>query len=185
MRLFPYKHWLLCGLGALLPPFHVSAWQFHEPQRRLWLKSARGGWIAIVPTGESSFFYFHCDLSEDQAAGISPRELRKEPMQQLFFRGAFIVLERSEYEATGGRVSTGDSPLGIPSGFARRAAGRLGGRRTSPATRSLQFGNLLDFVSAGTRDKMGKNVKLNLTKLLNNNRWQLKWMQSSSYNKRF
>lgn len=31
--------------------------------------------------------------------------------------------------------------LGIPSGFARRAAGRLGDRRTSPAARSLLSGS--------------------------------------------
>lgn len=51
----------------------------------------------------------------------------------------------------------GDLPLGIPSGFAQRGAGRLGGRRTSPATRSLLFGNLLDFVSAGgeKRESLG------------------------------
>lgn len=40
-------------------------------------------------------------------------------------------------------------PLGIPSGFAQRGAGRLLGHHTSPATQSLLFGNLLDFVSAG------------------------------------
>lgn len=51
---------------------------------------------------------------------------------------------------------SGDLLLGIPSGFARRGAGRLGGRHTSPATRSLLFGNLLDFVSAGG----GKNGKI-------------------------
>lgn len=50
---------------------------------------------------------------------------------------------------------TGGLPLGIPSGSAQRGAGKLGGRHTSPATRSLLFGNLLDFVSAGGR-KMGK-----------------------------
>lgn len=62
----------------------------------------------------------------------------------------FIVLEPSEYE-------TGNLPLGIPSGFARRGAGRLGGRHTSPATLSLLFGNLLDFVSAGgeKRERLG------------------------------
>lgn len=32
-------------------------------------------------------------------------------------------------------------PLGNPSGFARRGAGRLGDRRTSPATRSLLSGS--------------------------------------------
>lgn len=46
------------------------------------------------------------------------------------------------------RVVTCNLPLGIPSGFAQRDAGRLGGRHTSPAAQSLLFGNLLDFVSA-------------------------------------
>lgn len=52
-------------------------------------------------------------------------------------------------------VRTSDSPSGIPSGFARRDAGKLGGRRTSPATLSLPFGNLLDFVSAAREEKQG------------------------------
>lgn len=43
---------------------------------------------------------------------------------------------------------TADLPLGIPSGFAQRDAGRLGGHHTSPAVLLLLFGNLLDFVSA-------------------------------------
>lgn len=58
-----------------------------------------------------------------------------------------------------GEVMMCNSPWGIPSGFARRDAGRPGGRRTSPATLSLLFGNLLDFVSAENK-KRGKNVKL-------------------------
>lgn len=59
----------------------------------------------------------------------------------------------------GGGVTTGDLPLGIPSGFARRVAGRLEGRRTSPAARLLLFGNLLDFVSAaGEKKKRWKDV---------------------------
>lgn len=53
---------------------------------------------------------------------------------------------------------TGVLPLGIPSGFARRGAGRLGGLHTSPATRLLLFGNLLDFVSAGGGKKKIGNM---------------------------
>lgn len=54
-------------------------------------------------------------------------------------------------------VMTGNLPLGIPSGFAQRDAGRLGGRHTSPAAQSLLFGNLLDFVSAGGGTKRRKD----------------------------
>lgn len=53
-------------------------------------------------------------------------------------------------------VRTDDLPLSIPSGFAQRGAERLGDHHTSPATRSLLFGNSLDFVSARRGKKRGK-----------------------------
>lgn len=69
----------------------------------------------------------------------------------------FVVLEPSRSIRL---QKGGDLLLGIPSGFARRGAGRLGGRHTSPATRSLLFGNLLDFVSAGGGEKCWEYVSV-------------------------
>ncbi len=56
-------------------------------------------------------------------------------------------------------VRTDDLPLSIPSGFAQRGAGRLWDHHTSPATRLLLFGNLLDFVSA-RRGKKEESLRI-------------------------
>lgn len=100
------------------------------------------------------FFFYPVTLlkiwQENISCLTSLRELRKEPTQQLFLAVFFVTLEIARARLQDG---AGDSPLGIPSGFARRGAGRLEGLHTSPAARLPLFGNLLDFVSAVCKKK--------------------------------
>ncbi len=52
------------------------------------------------------------------------------------------------------------SPLGIPSGFAQRAAETLVDLRTNPTAPSPPSGNLLDFVGADKRKSHKSNIML-------------------------
>lgn len=113
--------------------------------------------MGAVSTRLNTFYNFS-DLTDDHQAkheySCIPEEVM-ERVQQLFKRLILETLNMRLWKV----LTTGDLPLGIPSGFARRGAGRLWGHHTSPAALWLLFGNLLDFVGAmQKRRKMEINV---------------------------
>lgn len=149
VRLFPWKDWLLLWFeDAVAQFFDVAACAFHVLQHRL--KGDR--FTAASSDGDFQW-----------RSGISKKVTGEKRANASF---VFVFLEAASrpwsvwVPGGSGEVMMRNSPWGIPSGFARRDAGRLGGRRTSPATLSLLFGNLLDFVSAERKKKEEKDVKL-------------------------